>query len=347
MASSGSFSDSVFGIKITVEWVTLSRDLAGGKTKVNTKTFITPTAGGFTANAVKPCSITFVKEPVGDQVKDSFYGFTKVFGTVSNNTKVLLGERVETFTHYSNGNRNVTIRGVCDIGLISYNGKAISSVKTEKTITLDDINRFSPTINAFSITTVTKNSVLFRAEATHPYGIDLMQYRLNGGTWITLPSSRIITGLTQNTTYTLQTKFRAGNGLWVESAILSFTTVQENQDPPVFVSLNATALSENSISVISQFTQSANLPVTKVVSLDNGVTYPYSEGNIATLIHNTTYQVKVKATASNGQIAYSTVQEVTTPNVMDKVRQVFGRYGEGVIFKKTDGVTEVNPNYLG
>jgi len=338
MASSGTFSKTTYGLKISVDWKTLSRDLANNKTKLNIKEYVTPVAGYFIANAVKPCSLT---------VNGSVTTSTKVFGRVENNQKVLIGEREVTITHANDGSSVVSILAVCDIGMISYNGRAIPSIRTDLTnITLDPINRLSPVITNFSILDFDKTSVYFRADATHAYGIDISQYSLNNGPWTSMPSSKRLSGLTQNTTYTLKVQFRAGNGLWVGSSNLTFKTDQENQDPPVFVSINATALTDNSISVISKFTQSGNLPVTKSVSINNGASYPYKEGQIGLLTHDTTYPVKVKAVCSNGQVAYSSVVNVKTLDAQDRVRQFYGVYKEGVVWKKTDGVLEVNPDYL-
>lgn len=344
MASSGAFSDSTHNIKISVEWKTLSRDLVNNKTKIRVKAYLTPTKGKIVTLDPRDCVISVD----GSKVK-----YTKDFNTVQANTKVKFAEREATITHETNGTCSFVLSATCDINLRSYNGYKIPTATGSGTVTLDVINRLSPTITNFSITSTTKNSVTFRADGAHAYGIDQLQYKLAGPSetisaksWVTAPSSKIITGLTQATTYQLQVRFRAGNGLFVKSELLTFETAYENQDPPVFVKLNATALSDNTISVVSEFTQSAGLPVTKLVSINGGSSYPYAEGKIATLTHDTTYSIKVKATASNGQVAYSDVQSVTTLDAMDSKRQYYGVYGKGLIWKNIDGVKTINPDYL-
>ena len=86
-------------------------------------------------------------------------------------------------------------------------------------------------ITKFEIKGIDFNSVEIVFEADQD--VDFAMYNLNGDEYINLPLSNIISGLTENTKYTLSIKLRTeGTNEWTESQVIEFKTLNHVEETP-------------------------------------------------------------------------------------------------------------------
>jgi hypothetical protein len=134
---------------------------------------------------------------------------------------VLIGSYGRNVYHDSNGYRQ------CWIGA-SFSNSGTSLAGTYSggaTVTLPSIDRTAPTFTTHSINSVTTTSIT--VNRVNNVACDQVQYSLNGGAWTstTTGSTYTITGLTENTSYTIKTRARkTSNQVWGESTTLTQQT---------------------------------------------------------------------------------------------------------------------------
>lgn len=138
--------------------------------------------------------------------------------TVAPSGSTLIFAKNFTVSHNANGTKSTTISVNVGGNVVWGNGS--------KSITLDTIPRYA-TITQFKATSVTNNSVTLAISAD--VGIDYVQYSLNNGSFINLPTNNTITGLEDGTTYSIKIKVRRTDSqLWTTSSAISVTTLKNS-----------------------------------------------------------------------------------------------------------------------
>lgn len=116
-----------------------------------------------------------------------------------------LGSGSMTVAHDANGSKSIALRVSYAAGSGGF-GPRVMDINTSQTLTT--IPRY-PTINSYTLTDVGYDRV--KINFTASTALSRAQYRINGaGSWINATNGGIITGLTPNTSYSIQ--------LWVEAA---------------------------------------------------------------------------------------------------------------------------------
>jgi hypothetical protein len=127
-----------------------------------------------------------------------------------------------TVGHNNNGTGSVYISGKAT----GPTGTTLSGITVSggEQVTLDTIPRYAA-ITKFKATTVTDKSVTLEISADVP--IDHIQYSLNDGSFEDLPTDGTITGLDDDTTYSIKVKVRRTDSqLWTTSEAISVTTLK-------------------------------------------------------------------------------------------------------------------------
>lgn len=153
-------------------------------------------------------------------------GTTKTFSTTKDNGSIsqgthLRGTYTKTLTHNNDGTRSYKIQGSVRWISDSY------VYTTNKSETLPTIPRYANVTTLTGVATGLQSmNVTWEADAT----CDSVQYRLNGGEWVTPTGTTYptfaITGLTPNTQYTVEIQVRRKDSqLWKTSSAITVTTL--------------------------------------------------------------------------------------------------------------------------
>lgn len=142
---------------------------------------------------------------------------------LSGNQKKLLATSTKTVNHNSSGNKSFTLSANLDIE-VTLSGKYWSRVSISgKTYTLDTIPRYVK-ITSFTITDI--RGTQFKINHSTDKAVNARQYRLNSGSWQTLPTDGVITGRSPGTSYRVQIRVRSStSGLWTTSVTRTINTV--------------------------------------------------------------------------------------------------------------------------
>lgn len=153
-------------------------------------------------------------------------GTTKTFSTTKDDGSIsqgthLRGTYTKTLTHNNDGTRSYKIQGSVRWISDSY------VYTTNKSETLPTIPRYANVTTLTGVATGLQSmNVTWEADAS----CDSVQYRLNGGEWVTPTGTTYptfaITGLTPNTQYTVEIQVRRKDSqLWKTSSAITVTTL--------------------------------------------------------------------------------------------------------------------------
>jgi len=151
-------------------------------------------------------------------------GTTKTFSTSSGSVSVgthLMGTYTKTITHNNDGTRSYKIQGSIRWISDSY------VYTTNKSETLPTIPRYADVTTFTGVATGLQSmNITWEANAS----CDSIQYRLNGGSWVTPTGTTYptfaITGLSPNTQYTVEIQVRRTDSqLWKTSSAITVTTL--------------------------------------------------------------------------------------------------------------------------
>ena len=113
-------------------------------------------------------------------INGTSYSVSKSLTLSCNNSYVLVGSASAKVAHNSDGSKSTTIAAKGGIS-----GTSFSSSSTSKTVTLDKIPRYATVSFDTKSTTQTSATFQWTADAT----CNSIQYRLDGGSWITASGS--------------------------------------------------------------------------------------------------------------------------------------------------------------
>ncbi len=241
---------------------------------------------------------------------------------------VTLASGSKTVYHNADGSKTVTLA-------TTYSNSGTSQAGTysgSANITLPKIDRTAPTFTTHSVNNVTTTSITINR--VNNVACDQVQYSLNGGAWTTTTTGATytISGLTENTSYTIKTRARkTSNQVWGESSTLT----QQTHPNTVGVSqVIVTPLSTSSlrVDVVTNATSASdsvltgrvhNIFITVNGSTQEATQYKYNLGTgqyadagyfvYEGLTDNTTYIADVTVTTARSYVDTDAQGEGTTP----------------------------------
>lgn len=208
MAVSKNFSTSNKYIVYWIEMIQNSQSIANNTSNVTVRVWVKRTNTGYT---------TYGSGTVYCTINGTRYSASITSSqTITSSPRVLFTKTLN-ISHNSNGTKVLGISA-------SISHARFSSGTNSANFTLTTIPRYVK-ITSYSISDIrgTQLKVNFGTDKA----INAQQYRLNSGTWHTLPSNGIITGLSPGTRYNVQIRVRsAQSNLWTDSANRAITTVR-------------------------------------------------------------------------------------------------------------------------
>ena len=208
MAVSRNFSTSNQYIVYWIEAIINSQSIANNTSNVTVRVWIKRTNTGYTTwgSGTVYCTID------GKSYSGSITPDDKITSTPRK-----LFERTVTINHNTNGEKTLVMSA-------RIQHSQFSSSSQSWNYTLPTIPRYAK-ITSYSISDI--RCTQFKINYSTDKTVDATQYRLNGGSWHTLPSNGIITGLNPGTSYKVQIRVRSSaSGLWTDSANRAITTVR-------------------------------------------------------------------------------------------------------------------------
>lgn len=177
-------------------------------------------------------------------------------------------------------------------------------------VTLPDIDRSAPVVETFAAV-LTPNIV--EIEYTTDVDCDAVEYRINNGEWITVPTENYFTlsNLNSNTGYIVTVRARrTENHVWGEHTV----AFQTHPNPVVVQTLVATATSPFEITVTVTTNDVPNTLKTEVFC---GSEYQYIDGGSGTFIFpaqpDQVYDIAVTVYTVRSLIGRTSITSVTTP----------------------------------
>lgn len=176
---------------------------------------------------------------------------------------------------------------------------------------LPHIDRAATTV-INSLNSVTTNSITINWDAYA--ACDCVQYSLNGGAWTTISGypTYTLTGLTANTTYTVQTRARkTSNYVWGTASVL---TIQTNPEPVVLNTLVASGDDPFTITVTASTDNISNTEQIVISTSADTKTITGGSGTVVlTATPDTTYTVTAVAKTVRSGVTSTKTVTYTTP----------------------------------
>lgn len=196
-------------IKYRIRLVTGTQSITGNYTPVTVSIQAWRTNTGFTTygSGTAYCTID------GTQYSASISSGQRI----SYNSYTTLFTRSMNISHNSAGAKTLAMSAY-----ISHSQFRSSSQSWNRT--LPTIPRYAK-INSFTITDIT--GIQFKINYSVDRATNAAQYRINSGSWITIPSNGIITGRSPGTSYNVQIRVRnSASNLWTNSTTRTVRTVR-------------------------------------------------------------------------------------------------------------------------
>lgn len=207
MAVSKNFSTSNKYIVYWIEMIQNSQSIANNTSNVTVRVWVKRTNTGYTTYGSGTCTCTINGTRYTSSITSS--------DTITSSPRKLF-ERTLNIPHNSNGTKVLGISA-------SISHARFSSGTNSANFTLTTIPRYVK-ITSFTITDI--RGTQFKINHSTDKAVNARQYRLNSGSWQTLPSDGVITGRSPGTSYRVQIRVRSStSGLWTTSVTKTISTV--------------------------------------------------------------------------------------------------------------------------